>query len=349
MIAEQNVIEGAYLQDILQQPQALTQSLAGFEADEELRRFARRMANGEYQRIVLTGMGSSLFALYPLHLALTNRGLPSLVVETAELIHYLDAVLDQRTLVVMVSQSGQSAEIVRLLDVTQKRAPVIGITNSPDSPLALRSQAQVLIRAGVESTVSCKTYVSSLLALEWLRAMVMDEDLSATRSHLGECIPAVESYVAEWRQHIADLAGLLDGVKHIFVTGRGPSVSPALTGGLIIKESTRFAAEGMSCAAFRHGPFEVLAPHVLVVIFAGDVRSRALNLGLARDVEEAGGKSVVVDVDAPLPVFRIPELPEAIRPVLEILPVQMITLALAAQSGREAGRFERATKITAVE
>lgn len=85
------------------------------------------MANGEYQRIVLTGMGSSLFAIYPLHLALTNRCLPSLVVETAELIHCPDAVLDQRTFVVMVSKSGQSAEIVRLLDVAQGRAPVGGM------------------------------------------------------------------------------------------------------------------------------------------------------------------------------------------------------------------------------
>jgi len=138
-------------------------------------------------------------------------------------------------------------------------------------------------------------------------------------------------------------------VKQIFVTGRGPSVTTALTGGLILKESTRSSAEGMSCAAFRHGPFEMLGAQVFVLVLAGDARSRFLNQRLAQDIELAGGRSAVVDVDADLAAFRIPQVPDVIRPVVEILPVQMISLALAARSGREAGRFELASKITSVE
>lgn len=349
MIAQCNIIEGAYLQDILQQPEALRQSVEGFMDGAELREFAHALARGEYKHVVLTGMGGSLHALYSLHLTLTNRGFPSLLVETSELIHYLPEILSRHILIVAVSQSGQSAEMVRLLGMTTGQVPVIGVTNSPDSDLARCSTAHVPIRAGHESSVSCKTYVCSLLALEWLGAILSGGNLARTRAALNLAIPAVEEYLRGWRQHVEELCGVLADINHIFVTGRGPSISTALTGGLILKESAHFPAEGMSSAAFRHGPFEALASHVLVVVLAGDSRSRLLNRRLGADVQHAGGKLAFVDTDANIAAFRIPELPDSVRPVVEILPVQMISLALAARSGREAGRFELASKVTLVE
>lgn len=339
-LLERNIIEGPYLQDILQQPKALRRTLAGFAERAELRAVAHALASGKYKRVVLTGMGSSLHALYPLHLTLSNRGFPSLLVETSELIHYLTSILNEDTLVVAVSQSGQSIEVLRLLEMAEGRSLVIGVTNNSDSALARKAQIHLPILAGSESSVSCKTYVASLLALEWLGAILIGtENLVSIRSDLSLAAPAVEAYLSDWRQHVEDLCDLVDGVKQIFVTGRGPSIATALTGGLILKESTRFAAEGMSCAAFRHGPFETLGPHVMVVIMAGDSRSRSLNQRLV----------ALIDTDSRQVAFRIPELPDPLRPIVEMLTVQMISLALAACSGREAGRFELASKITSVE
>lgn len=350
MLLKQNIIEGPYIQDILQQPEALRRSLAGFEDRAELRAVARALGSGKYKRVVLTGMGSSLHALYPLHLTLSNRGFPSLLVETSELIHYMTNILSEDTLLVVVSQSGQSVEVVRLLEMTEGRVPLIGATNNADSALARRAQIHLLIQAGSESSVSCKTYLASLLALEWLGAILTGvENLASAKSVLSLAGPAVEAYLSDWKQHVEDLCGVVDGVRQIFVAGRGPSISTALTGGLILKESSRFAAEGMSCAAFRHGPFETLGPHVIVMIMAGDSRSRPLNRRLAEDVQQAGGKSALIDTESRQAAFRIPELPDPIRPIVEMLPVQMVSLALAACSGREAGRFELASKITSVE
>lgn len=348
-MTEPRIIEGPYLQDILRQPQALARSLEGFDVSAALRGFAQGVAAGAYKRIVLTGMGSSLYALYPLHLSLTARGWPSLLIETSELVHYLEGILDRDSLVIAVSQSGQSAEVVRLMEMAKGRSPVIGVTNNEDAPLARESAARLLIRAGAESSVSCKTYLNSLLALEWLGAVLVGSDMAQARSLLSLGSPAVEAYLADWKQHVSGLCELLADVKQVFVTGRGSSIAAALTGGLILKESTRSPAEGMSCASFRHGPFEMLGPHVFVLVLAGDARSRLLNQRLAADIELAGGKSAVVDADARSKVFRIPPLPDPIRPIVEILPVQMISLALAARGGMEAGRFERASKITAVE
>jgi glucosamine--fructose-6-phosphate aminotransferase (isomerizing) len=130
-------------------------------------------------------------------------------------------------------------------------------------------------------------------------------------------------------------------VRQVFVIGRGASLATAGTGGLILKESVRLSAEGMSSAAFRHGPLEMTSPSVLTCICRGHGAAISLHESLDRDIRLAGGR--VVWLDAP------PELPEYLAPVLEILPVQMLSLALATLRGEEAGRFRHASKITTKE
>ena len=86
-----------------------------------------------------------------------------------------------------------------------------------------------------------------------------------------------------------------------------------------------------------------------MVIFAGDPKTRDLNHGLLRDVKERGVRCVWIGEDAVDTELRLPAIAPTLRPIMEILPVQMITLALAANANREAGKFEHATKITTVE
>jgi len=114
------------------------------------------------RRIVLTGMGSSYHVLHPLMYTLIHCGLPAQMIETSELIHYAPALIEPHTLVIAVSQSGRSVEIIQLLERAHNKAPLISVTNSPDSPLATQSEATVLTYAGEEYTVSCKTYLTAL-------------------------------------------------------------------------------------------------------------------------------------------------------------------------------------------
>jgi glucosamine--fructose-6-phosphate aminotransferase (isomerizing) len=88
---------------------------------------------------------------------------------------------------------------------------------------------------------------------------------------------------------------------------------------------------------------------VFVGIFSGDDKVRGLNQRLFTDIRQAGGNSELIGETSTFESFRLPEHDAVIRPILEILPIQMITLVLAALAGREAGRFERATKITTTE
>lgn len=126
MLAEFSVIEGGYLRDVLDQPRALDDTLAGLQEPKKLRELAARLQKGEFKRVVLTGMGSSFHGLHPLRLELIDHGLTAIMVETSELVHYMRRLFDLKTLIVAVSQSGQSAEVVRLLEINGSKSLVNG-------------------------------------------------------------------------------------------------------------------------------------------------------------------------------------------------------------------------------
>ena len=343
------VIEGAYLGDILNQPQALENTLATLALSRELDGLAARLSKGKFQRVVLTGMGSSFHALHPLNLQLISQGHTAIMVETSELVHYKNRFFDPKTLIVAVSQSGQSAEMVRLAAVNRERSAVIAVTNTSDSALARHASAAVLTRAGSEFSVSCKTYVTALMALKWLGDVLCERDAKLTRRELKHAAPAVAAYLADWKDYVEQLTAKLEDIRHLFFVGRGASLAAVGTGALIVKEADLFHAEGMSSAAFRHGPFEMLSEETFVAVFSGDAKTRDLNRKLFADMQEEGGRAELVGEHGTLECFRLADHGDSVRPILEILPVQMITLALAALAGREPGKFELATKVTTTE
>ena len=344
-----SLIEGEYLRDILDQPHALENTIAHLDQSRSLQDLSTRLNKGKFQRVVLTGMGSSFHALHPLNLELVSHGFTPVMVETSELVHYKNRFFDPKTLIVAVSQSGQSAEMVRLVEVNRKRCAVIAVTNTEDSTLATHATASVLTQAGREFSVSCKTYLTALVALKWLGDILCQRDVRRTRRELKHAAPAVASYLADWKDYVQSLVERLNGVRHLFLVGRGASLAAVGTGALIVKEADHFHAEGMSSAAFRHGPLEMLSEETLVLVFSGATKTQGLNGRLLADVKQHGGRAELVGKSAALKCFRLTEYGASLRSVLEIVPVQMITLALAARAGREPGRFELASKVTTTE
>ena len=340
-------IEGPYLRDLLEQAAAVKATVS------ELRRSAlasrvRDLCAEVTRPIVLTGMGSSLHALHALSTPLNQSGRRAMMVETSELVFYSPEVLTGAVLIA-VSQSGRSAEIVRLMSWRPKDCAVLAVTNTPGSILAERADLCVWMKAGDEFSVSSKTYVATLAALAWLGEVICGGPGDDALHRIESALPWMEQYLANWRWHAESLAGRLTGVRRLFLAGRAESLAASATGGLIIKEAAHFHAEGMSAAAFRHGPLEMLDEQTLLIVFSGGERTRELNLRLAADIHAAGGHAEIIGEEAALEAMCLPPAPVAARPLLEILPVQMVTLALAALAGREAGRFERAAKVTVVE
>jgi glucosamine--fructose-6-phosphate aminotransferase (isomerizing) len=344
----QPLIEGAYLRDVLDQGDCLRRT-AALPLPVNLTGIAERLQGPHPPLVILTGMGSSFHALHPIAIRLSECGIHAVMLETSELIYYWNGLLGKNTVLIAVSQSGRSAEMIRLLELNSGRSTVIGITNDLGSPLAKAASGVALISAGDESSVSCKTYVCSLLMLSRVAEALCSGDPKNLQAEGRSVADAVDGYFRDWRDHVEEAQACLHHIRHIVLAGRGPSLASAGTGGLIIKEAARFPAEGMSAAAFRHGPLEMVSEHLFLLVFQGDSRSTAMNVRLASEVVELGGRAQLVSDESRLPVFRTSPKGETLRPILEILPVQIISLALAARDGREAGAFAHASKITSIE
>ena len=340
------VVEGPYLHDILDQPKALEGTLENLRSNTGLFDHIGQIRLQEHERIVLTGMGSSLHALYPLELMLTALGEIVTRVDTAELIYSMPSLLASGTIIVAVSQSGRSAEVVRLLEQNAKQASVIGVTNTVDSPLAKQADFLMLTHCGEEFSVSAKTYTGTLAALEILGAAWCGEGPQAVYAELKIGPALVAQYLTQWHEHVQSLAENMGNTSQLFIVGRGRSLASCGTGALITKESTRMAAEGMNSAAFRHGPMEMAGPDTMVLVLEGENNTRALNTKLVRDIRDGGGRAELIGPAAEIAALRIPDKLSRLLPIVEILPVQMLTLALAARTGFEAGRFVHATKVT---
>lgn len=345
------LLNNAYVNDILHQPDAIRDTLSSFagQSFDEIRRFAKRLSAGVLKRVLLTGMGSSYHALHPLRLALIAHGFCTEMFETSELIHYATRLLTRDTLVVVISQSGQSVEILQLLEKAHGKSTIIGVTNTSGSPLASKSDAVLLTRAGNEHTVSCKTYMSTLVATALLGDLLTGQGHEMTLSTLAAAATESARYLSHWEEYVEFAGQQVQGVRHLILAGRGTSLSTTGTGGLIIKESAHFHAEGMSSASFRHGPLDMVSLDMLVLIFAGVRTTLQLNINLAVDVRKSGGRAELIRMAEKESLFNLPIVPDVCLPLLELLPIQMISLALALQSDHNPGEFKHGKKITVVE
>jgi glucosamine--fructose-6-phosphate aminotransferase (isomerizing) len=340
-----------YVNDILHQPQALQDTLSAFAGLERsnFSRLVGHLGSGSLKRVILTGMGSSYHALHPLLIGLLGQGIQAQMLETSELVHHAPGLLSADSLIVAVSQSGASAEIIQLLKRLPPKAGLIGVTNTPGSPLAARAEAVLLTRAGSENTVSCKTYGTTLAALVVLESILTGREPAGALTELEDLPEALAAYLSGMESHLEMLDKRLKGVKYVVLTGRGASLAAAGTGGLIIKEAAHFPAEGMSSAAFRHGPLDMASSQTFVLVYEGTDPTRSLNRNLVADIQKVGGGAALVETSPDGNVFHLPAVPVRGLPMMEILPAQMLSLALARLHKHTPGQFSWGSKVTSTE
>lgn len=344
------LLDNPYIDDILYQPEALRSTIDGLAAlqFDKFQEFSERLSSNLLERVVLTGMGSSLFALHPLRLRLIEHGIQTYMFETSELIHFAPKLLSPETLLVAVSQSGHSAEIVQLVDLLQDKVPCIGVTNTADSLLTEKSSVALVTQAGNEYSVSCKTYITALAGLSVLGDLLTGSDPAETLTAYQTSVNDMAQYLAHWKEYVDSAIQELAGIRDLILVGRGPSMAAVETGGLIIKETAQFHSEGMSSAAFRHGPFELVSPELFVLVYTGLEPTQQLNLNLAADIQNAGGRTELISRGESNNIFSLPMVPDAILPLFEILPSQLISIALAVLNQHTPGNFEIGTKVTEI-
>lgn len=338
-----------YLADILAQPEALLRVIAQFP-HPALAQVSQEMDRGAYDRVILTGMGASFNAAYPSAIELTRLPIPVALLNSAELHHYLAAGMGPRTLLWMNSQSGRSVELTNLLERT-RAVPVartLAFTNDGASPLAQGADLHVPILAGEETTVSTKTY-TSMLAANLLAALQLGSgDLDRAAADLRLVAERMRAYLDTWEACAEDIDAQLGEARRLFVLGRGPSMAAAWNGALVCKEAARSAVEGMVAADFRHGPLEVVSQQVTVLFLQGPQATAAINRAFAAEIAGLGGRVVWVGASPhpDLPTLRVPTVPERYLPLVEILPLQLLSLVLARRQGLQAGEFRHIGKVT---
>ncbi|MCA2000518.1 MAG: SIS domain-containing protein [Chloroflexi bacterium] len=336
-----------YILDILSQPDALKTALEQFDP-APLAPLAKAVRGNEFDRILITGMGGSLYASYPVWLTLAQAGLPALWVDTAELIHHVPKLVTSRTLVWMVSQSGKSAEIVSAIDNarTPKPAALLAVVNDLESPLAKAAQYQVAIHAEVEKTVSTRTYVNALAVGQLAALALLRRDVEAARKELLQTASCMSDYLADWESRVEHIGKAVGYPKRLAILGRGASLAAAYMGALILGEASKYMATPYQAGEFRHGPLELALPDVTVLLFEGPQETRALNLRLLSDLRGYQVNAFWIGAEKNEWQIEIPKVPAIGTPLLEILPIQALTIGFAKQIGLEPGRFFRSGKIT---
>lgn len=152
------MIKKSFLQDILDQPASLRFALKNFPTSV-VEQLLIRFRAGEFNKIILSGHGSSYNSLYPTFLKLCSQSVPVSIWQTAELLHYGINQIDSSTLLCVNSQSGQSAEVKRLLEKMEKAPPacLLALTNEKGSALGKNSDILLNLNAGEEKGVASKT------------------------------------------------------------------------------------------------------------------------------------------------------------------------------------------------
>jgi glutamine---fructose-6-phosphate transaminase (isomerizing) len=344
--------DNPYITDIQHQDEALQAALDGFQ-EAPVRSLHKELQAGRFDRIVLTGMGSSSFATYPAWLEMVQHNLPAWYVDTDELLSYAANLITPRTLLWITSQSGRTVEVEVLLERLNGKRPafVLGMTNDPASPLAASADAALYIHAGEESGVSSKTYLNTLAAAQMAGLCLCGEPLEKAREELAEVTESIRGYLKQYDAHVAETSAAAGLMERLFLLGRGPSATSYNTGALILKESTKFPAIGLDSGQFRHGPLELADEHLTTVIFEGMPVTAELNQRLGKDLIARGARVLWVGGQPPEGAYPLP-MPSGsgtALPIAEMLPVQMLSIVLARQNGFQPGVFRHITKVTRVE
>jgi glucosamine--fructose-6-phosphate aminotransferase (isomerizing) len=326
---------------------ALTEQLDTIEA---VRDAGRRTGGG----VVFTGMGASYDACYPAVNELAVHGVLALQIDTAELLHFRTHVLSAATVLVIVSQSGRSAEVVRLLDAFEDRAErpvVLSVTNGLANPLAERADLRLDTRAGTEQGPSTMTFAASLVQLAAAGGALTGrsdvDPVGRAKTAAREASDAVET-VLDDENLAARIADVADR-DTLVLLARGPARAAAEMGALTLKECG-VTAESYETAAFRHGPFELAGPALGAIVVATEPETLSLDLGLAADLVETGASAVVLSSRGDVPDgalgVRIPSVDRLLSSAVSIVPIQLLAWRLANARGRVPGAYTRASKVT---
>ncbi len=333
--------------DILEQPQALLRL-----ADAPNPSGLQQLNSRPWDRIILTGMGSSHFAGIPTWRSLTELGHNAWAVDTGQLLD-TPGLVTPSTLLIATSQSGASGEVVELVDRLgtgwATAGQLVAITANPESPLAQAADIFLPLHSGDEATVSTKSYLNTLGVHRQLIGAFAGEDSEVADSEIRSSVAIVSEMIAVARLRALAEHALSVPNHRLSAVGWGNHAATALYSALITKESSKVAIEGFIGGQFRHGPFELAGPGLTVFIYgAGEASSRDSLVRLAQDLNAAGSSTVLVGDLAEQGSITIPAPSEGSLAglIAGAVAAELIAVELAKANGVTPGAFAFGSKIT---
>lgn len=291
--------------------------------------------------VFVVGMGSSWNAGWAVLNAFQEQGRTAILVDASELLHF--GKVASGAAVLVLSRSGKSAEIVKLIpELRARKSRLIAITNTPDSPLALGADVTVLLDAVFDHQVSVTMYSALALvgcALARLSTDSLEESLA---SELAIALAESMNAFSVWQEKLGRTSWLNPGAPTYFL-GRGPGLATCHEARLLWEEAAKVPASAMSTGGFRHGPQEMMRAGVRIGLWIDGQRMREQDLALARDLREYGAEVLLIGQQLPEDaadlVLNLPKISAHWQFVLEIMPIQLAAELLSHLNAEDCDAF----------
>jgi glucosamine--fructose-6-phosphate aminotransferase (isomerizing) len=354
--------------EIFEQPRALQETLLGrFGEDfvtefEELKLTKQQLAS--FNRVIYLACGSSYHAALCASFATERFAQIPASAEVASEFRYREAVLDSSTLVVAVSQSGETVDTLHALREAKRHGAVtIALTNVVDSVMTREADGALYTHAGPEIGVaSTKCHLAQIALLEafalhlgWAHANVASEVLVDGAKHLLKA-PALVAETLENADTYLALGTSYAAVNDFYYLGRRVGLPIAMEGALKLKELAYVRAEAYPAGEMKHGPISLIEPGAVVIVVAtrtalwekvmANVEEMRARGATVIAVAEAGDEETASLVDG---VLAVPASMEFCSPLVDVIPLQLFAYAIADARGNDVDRPRNLAKVVTVE
>ncbi|MFE3582506.1 glutamine--fructose-6-phosphate transaminase (isomerizing) [Streptomyces vinaceus] len=370
--AEKGGYDYFMLKEIAEQPKAVADTLLGrIDANGSLSLDEVRIPVSvlrEVDKVVIVACGTAHHAGMIAKLAIEHWTRIPCETELASEFRYRDPILDQRTLVVAISQSGETMDtLMALRHAREQGAKVLAICNTNGSTIPRESDAVLYTHAGPEVAVaSTKAFLTQLVAcylvalyLGQVRGTKWGDEIDAVIRELSDIAGAVDT-VLETMEPVRELARSLADKDTVLFLGRHVGYPVALEGALKLKELAYMHAEGFAAGELKHGPIALIEQDLPVVVVVPSPRGRSvLHDKIVSNIQEIrarGARTIVIAEegdDAVVPyadhLIRIPATPTLLQPLVATVPLQVFACELATARGNEVDQPRNLAKSVTVE
>lgn len=285
-------------------------------------------------------------------------------VDLASEFRYRDPVLDRRKLVIVISQSGETADTLAALREAHARGcRVLAVTNVVGSSVAREADDVIYTWAGPEIAVaSTKAYTTQLLVMYLLGLFFARERGTKTPAEIAEIIGALRrlpgqlDQVLEQHAHIKELSDKYHSCEDVFFIGRGLDYAVAMEGALKLKEISYIHAEAYAAGELKHGTLALIVDGVPVIALATQADVLEKLVSNVKEVKARGGTVIGVCLgnnqlvnETADHVIRLPEVPSLVAPVVSVVPLQLFAYYMAAARGCDIDKPRNLAKSVTVE